>query len=199
MSVITRKVKPYYESVIEPIVRIAQERNINPNLITVGGFVLTCIGSLFLYFELFFLSILLLVAGALADSIDGAIARKTGKVSKFGAFLDSTFDRFSDALPFTALGVRYASAGDEVGTFLSFTALISSFGVSYTRARAESLGVVGLGGVFERTERWIVLISSLLLGIPKAGLFLITAGSIFTVFQRIVHTKKALEGKDEHF
>jgi len=195
MSVITRKLKPYYEGFIEPIVNYFKDSRIHPNFITLFGFLSIGIGSAFIYAQSYFLALLFLVIGALADSMDGSLARKTGKVSKFGAFLDSTVDRFSDALPFTAFGVYYASVKDEVGALLAFLSLISSFGVSYTRARAESLGVYGLGGIFERTERWIVLILGILLGWVKLGLFVIFIGSSITVVQRVYETKKALEGE----
>ncbi|AAC07423.1 CDP-alcohol phosphatidyltransferase family protein [Aquifex aeolicus] len=195
MSLLTRRLKPYYEELLEPLVNFFGKYNVSPNLITLFGLFLVGLGSFFLYLENLILAFLLLLLGALADSIDGALARRLNLKTEFGAFLDSTVDRFSDALPFTALGVHYASYGDETGVLLSFLALISSFGVSYTRARAESLGVYGLGGVFERTERWIVLLGSILLGLLKLGLFIITLGSLITVFQRVYETKKALEVK----
>jgi len=193
MSAVIRKLKPYYESLIEPLVNYFGNSGIHPNFITLFGFLSVGIGSVFIYTQNYFLALLFLVIGALADSVDGSLARKTGRVSKFGAFLDSTVDRFSDALPFTAFGVYYASVKDEVGTLLAFLSLISSFGVSYTRARAESLGVYGLGGIFERTERWIVLILGILLGLVKFGLFVIFIGSSITIVQRVYETKKALE------
>jgi len=168
---------------------------IHPNFITLFGFLSVGTGSVFIYTQNYLLAFLFLVIGALADSVDGSLARKTGRVSKFGAFLDSTVDRFSDALPFIAFGVYYASVKDEIGTLLAFLSLISSFGVSYTRARAESLGVYGLGGIFERAERWIVLILGILLGLVKLGLFVIFIGSCITVIQRVYETKKALEGE----
>ncbi|NPB08283.1 MAG: CDP-alcohol phosphatidyltransferase family protein [Aquificae bacterium] len=193
MSLLTRRIKPFYETLLEPVVRVAQRMNLNPNWVTFLGLLLTAVGSFFLYLDYALAGVALLAVGALTDSVDGAIARRTGRVTPFGAFLDSTFDRLSDAFPFTALGVRYASQGDELGTFLSFTALFTSFGVSYTRARAESLGVKGMGGLFERTERWIVLLLALVSGFVEAGLTLITIGSTFTVIQRILYTKKFLE------
>jgi len=195
MSLLTRRLKPYYEELLDPLVNFFGKYRVSPNLVTLSGFAFVCIGSFFLYKGSIFPAFIFLLLGALADSVDGAIARRLNLKTDFGAFLDSTVDRFSDALPFTALGVHYASYGDEVGVFLSFSALISSFGVSYTRARAESLGVYGLGGAFERTERWVVLLGSVLLGLFKLGLFIITVGSLITVFQRVLATKKALEVK----
>lgn len=195
MSLLSRRLKPYYEELLEPLINLFGKYKVNPNLITLLGLLFVVIGSLLLYFGNIFLAFIFLLLGALADSVDGALARRLNLKTTFGAFLDSTVDRFSDALPFTAFGVYYASYGDKVGTLLSFLALISSFGVSYTRARAESLGVYGLGGAFERTERWIVLLGSIILGLFKIGLFIITVGSLITVLQRITETKRALEVK----
>ncbi|RUM28707.1 MAG: CDP-alcohol phosphatidyltransferase family protein [Aquifex sp.] len=195
MSLLSRRLKPYYEELLEPLINLFGKYKVNPNLITLLGLLFVGIGSLLLYSGNIFLAFIFLLLGALADSVDGALARRLNLKTKFGAFLDSTVDRFSDALPFTAFGVYYASYGDKVGTLLSFLALISSFGVSYTRARAESLGVYGLGGAFERTERWIVLLGSIILGLFKIGLFIITVGSLITVLQRISETKRALEVK----
>ena len=195
MSFLTRRLKPFYEELLTPLTTFAQRLNLSPSAVTVGGFILACVGSYFLYLGNVLLGILFLILGAFADSIDGAIARRSNRVSPFGAFLDSTMDRFSDAAPFTALGLKFSNHADEVGVLLSFLALISSFGVSYTRARAESLGVQGLGGMFERTERWVVLILGLLTGFVKEALFIIFVGSTLTIIQRILETKRKLGGR----
>jgi len=158
MSFVTREVKPYFERSISPVVEFLSAHRIHPNLITFAGFLLVLLGSIALYYKLLVVAFLLLGAGALLDAIDGAVARRMDLNSDLGAFLDSTVDRFSDALPFLALGVMYAGEGEPAGVCLSFLALIGSYGVSYTRARAEALGVFGIGGVFERAERWIVLL-----------------------------------------
>lgn len=194
MSFLTRRLKPYYEELVSPLTSFAQKLNLSPSAITIGGFILACLGSYFLYFGNSFLGTFLLVLGAFADSVDGAIARRSKKVSPFGAFLDSTMDRFSDGAPFVALGLTFANHSDKFGLFLSFLALISSFGVSYAKARAESLGVKELGGAFERTERWVVLILGLLTGFVKEALFIIFVGSTITVVQRVLETKKKLGG-----
>ncbi|GAB6065849.1 CDP-alcohol phosphatidyltransferase family protein [Aquifex pyrophilus] len=193
MSVLTRRLKPYYEELVTPLITLLERKNVNPNYITLFGLFSVGFGSLFLYLEDTLLALLFLVLGALADSLDGALARRTNRASPFGAFLDSTSDRFSDAFPFTAMGVNFSSKGDELGTLLSFLALTASFGVSYTRARAEGLGVYGLGGLFERTERWVVLLVGILLGLWKLALLVIFVGSLITVIQRVRETKRALE------
>jgi len=192
MSFVSREFKPYFERSIHPIVDFLSERGVHPNLITLAGFFLIALGSLFLYYGANFIAFLLLSVGALLDAIDGAVARRRGLESEFGAFLDSTVDRFSDAMPFLALGLMYSDLGEPAGVGLSFLALLGSYGVSYTRARAESLGVYGIGGVFERTERWITLLLGIIFDLIPLALLIIFLGGMATTFQRIYEVKKNL-------
>ncbi len=195
MSFVSRGVKPYFEKSVEPIVDFISQRGIHPNLITLSGLILVALGSLALYSELNVLALLFLGAGALLDAVDGAVARRMELQSDFGAFLDSTVDRFSDSLPFIALGALYAQMGEVAGVLLAFLSLVGSYGVSYTRARAESLGVFGIGGLFERTERWIVLLVGIAVDLIPLALLIIAVGSFATTLQRVYEVKKALEGR----
>jgi len=192
MSFISREVKPYFEKSIEPFVEFLSRKNVRPNHITVAGLLLVGAGSLFLYTGFTLPSLILLGAGALLDAVDGSLARKTDSHSEFGAFLDSTTDRVADALPFLALGVMYSQEAEVLGTLLSFLALIGSYGVSYTKARAEALGVYGLGGLFERTERWVVLLVGIAVDMIFVALFVIIVGSIFTILQRVYEVMRSL-------
>lgn len=193
MSFVSREVKPYFERSITPLADFLAQKKVHPNYITLSGFGVIGVGSYTLYQELYLISFLLLGFGALLDAVDGAVARKMGVVSEFGAFLDSTVDRFSDALPFIALGLLYTSQGEIWGVALSFLALIGSYGVSYTRARAEGLGVYGIGGFFERTERWITLLLGIALELIPLALLVITIGGLLTTGQRVYEVKKTLE------
>ena len=193
MSFLSREIKPYVERTLYPVVDMLSSKGIHPNLITLSGFLLVAVGSLALYYDLKVVALILLCGGAFLDAIDGAVARRSGVESEFGAFLDSTIDRFSDALPFIALSFLYASRGEVEGVFLSFTSLVASFGVSYTKARAESLGVYGIGGVFERTERWLVLVIGIALDMIPLALIVISVGGLATTLQRVYEVKKALD------
>ncbi len=193
MSFLSREIKPYVERTLYPVVDMLSSKGIHPNLITLGGFFLVAIGSLALYYDLKVIALVLLCGGAFLDAIDGAVARRSGVESEFGAFLDSTVDRFSDALPFIALSLLYTSRGEAEGVFLSFTSLVASFGVSYTKARAESLGVYGIGGVFERTERWLVLVIGIALDMIPLALIVISVGGLATTLQRVYEVKKTLD------
>ena len=193
MSFVSRGVKPYFERSITPVVDFLSQRRVHPNLITLGGLLLVGLGSVALYAELKVLALLLLGTGALLDAIDGAVARRMELQSDFGAFLDSTVDRISDSLPFISLGTLYAEMGEPAGVLLSFLSLVGSYSVSYARARAESIGVFGIGGLFERTERWIVLLLGVALDLVPLALLVITLGSFITAGQRIYEVKKVLD------
>ena len=190
MSFISREFKPFFERSIAPLVVFLSDRGVHPNLITLAGFLLILVGSVALYYKLLLVSFILLGTGAVLDAVDGAVARRMGVHSEFGSFLDSTVDRFSDSLPFLSLGFLYAEEGEPYGTLMAFLALVGSFGVSYTRAKAEALGVYGIGGVFERTERWITLLLGILLDLIPLALLVIAVGGIGTTLQRMYEVRK---------
>ncbi len=192
MSFVTREFKPFLERGLSPLIEFLASKKVNPNLITLAGFFLILLGSVALFYGLKVTALFLLGAGAVLDALDGAVARRMGVDSEFGAFLDSTVDRFSDALPFLFLAVRYGSEGEPWGVALSVLSLIASFGVSYSRARAEALGIYGLGGVFERTERWIVLLVGVALDLIPLALAVIFLGATLTTLQRIGEVRKTI-------
>ncbi len=197
MSFVTREFKPYFERSLTPVVDFLASRGVHPNAVTLTGFGLIGLGSLTLYYELYPVALVLLSVGAVLDALDGAVARRLELESEFGAFLDSTVDRFSDALPFLALALLYANHGEPYGVALAFLSMVASFGVSYTRARAESLGIYGIGGVFERTERWIILLLGILLDLIPFALLIVFVGGLLTTFQRIYEVKKSLERRHQ--
>ncbi len=193
MSFVSRELKPYFERSITPVVDFLSSSGVHPNVVTFSGFLLIALGSLALYHDFSLIALILMGVGALLDAVDGALARRLGLESDFGAFLDSTVDRLSDSLPFLSLALVYAQMGEPAGVGLSILALVGSYGVSYTRAKAESLGVYGIGGVFERTERWIVLLLGILLDLIPLALLFIFVGGIATTLQRVYEVKKSLD------
>ena len=193
MSFVSREIKPYFEKSLSPLIEFLAHRRVSPNLLTLLGFSLVALGSVLLLYRADAVALVLLTVGALLDALDGAVARRLGMDSEFGAFLDSTIDRFSDALPFLSIAVVYGAEGEPWGVALSALALVASFGVSYSRARAESLGVYGIGGLFERTERWIVLLAGIALGLVPLALTVISIGGIVTVAQRVYEVRRVLE------
>jgi len=183
LSELIKQIKPVFEEKVSPIVQILNKINVSPNLLTVSGVLFIAIGSYFLYLGNFIVAGLFLTIGNLCDALDGALARRFGKTSVFGAFLDSVVDRISDFLPLIALALVYKE--NTFYLLLILVAIVSSFMVSYTRARGEGLGIKCTVGVLERAERSIVLIVFTFLHIPILAVIIIALGSLITTFQRI--------------
>ncbi len=192
MSSFVKSLKPTFEKAIYPILVFLKEKNINPNAISLGGVIVISIGSFLIYKGYNHIGAIILFLGGLFDALDGAFARFTNKSSSFGAFLDSTIDRISDALPIGAMILFFSKAQDIEGVFLGLLALVFSFSVSYTKARSHSLGVDIPVGVFERTERFIVIALSIFFGFYKLGLLIVGIGAFYTTLERIFYAKKHL-------
>ena len=159
--------------------------HISANALTIIGFLIV-VGAawLILINEQLWAGIVML-AGSLVDTIDGAVARLTGKTGKFGAMLDSTLDRLSEGAILLALVYVFAADGLPWMASLAAGALLFSFMVSYVRARAEGLGISCSEGWFTRVERVVILSLGLITGYIVIALALITALSIFTFLQRL--------------
>ena len=142
-----------------------------------------------------------IVIGAMGalDALDGAVARASGEVKPFGAFLDSVSDRYSELAIYAALSWYFSSAQNSLGVLLSFLAMGGSVLVSYTRARAEGLGMETKVGILTRVERMIVIVPSMILGFPLVGVGIVAVLANITALQRIVHvwqqTKDLGEGE----
>jgi len=138
--------------------------------------------------------ILVLVAG-LFDILDGALARFTNKTTVFGGFLDSTFDRLSEAVVFIGVLILYAPLGDVLMVAVIFVAMIGSFLTSYVRARAEGLGLACSVGLFTRAERVIILCLGLLFDKILIALAILVILSFTTVGQRLFHVWQQTRNK----
>ncbi len=159
---------------------------ISPNALTLIGFVLTACVALILASGALFWGGLLLILAALFDTLDGALARQTGKTSIFGAFLDSTVDRYSEAITLIALIYFYSAQPDgRLPVMLLAFTLVGSLMVSYARARAEAVGIECKEGFFQRTERIIVLIVGLVTGWMLPVLWILAIFTNATAVQRI--------------
>ena len=178
----------------EPAVRLLARTPITPSVITWFGFLLA-VGAAVLIItgHLLAAGFVVLIAGFF-DILDGALARYTNRVTHFGAVLDSTLDRLSEAVLLLGILVLYAGEQSITGILLVGAALIGSLLVSYIRARAEALGLECQVGLFTRAERVIVLALGLLLNqIDNAliiALAIIVVFSFFTVGQRLVYVWK---------
>lgn len=172
---------------LSPVVRSIQ---INPNGLTIIGFITTSIAAIIIPFHLT-IGGLLIMLGGIFDMLDGVSARVNGRVTRFGAFLDSLLDRYSDALLFLSIAWYLASRGDHSGAFLSIGSMLGAFFVSYARARAEGLSIDGKIGIMERPERIILLIIGTLTGWLVPVLWIIFVFTQVTVIQRAYVVWKA--------
>jgi CDP-diacylglycerol--glycerol-3-phosphate 3-phosphatidyltransferase len=132
--------------------------------------------------------LVVLLSGAL-DGLDGTVARLQGKSSKFGAFLDSTCDRWSELFLFGGLSLYFALSANVAGVILTYAAAAGSVMVSYVKARAEGLGMECKVGLLTRMERYFVLCPALLLNLPLWGVGLVALLGNFTALQRMWHVR----------
>jgi CDP-diacylglycerol--glycerol-3-phosphate 3-phosphatidyltransferase len=185
----TRKV--IAERFTQPIVRLISRTPLTPNTITWLGFCLTVIaGALIVTGHLMAAGVVVLVAGFF-DMLDGALARVTERITSFGAILDSTLDRLSEAVLLLSLLAVFVREEQVVGNLLAGIALLGSLMVSYIRARMEGLGIKCQAGLFTRPERVIILALGLLLSQFDHALIValgvITFFSFYTVVERLVY------------
>jgi CDP-diacylglycerol--glycerol-3-phosphate 3-phosphatidyltransferase len=177
---------------------------VTPNALTASGVLLCAAASVLVYFEyrneilFFWVGAVVFVVGSLLDILDGALARLSGKGTPFGAFLDSTTDRVSEGFMLGSIALVFHRHGNEVALAFAFTAVAGSFLVSYTRARAEALGLKGDVGIGSRAERVVVITAGLVLGpwgvLPWAIYFL-AATAWFTVGQRVWSVRAQLRAR----
>ncbi len=152
---------------------------INANAVTLIGFLLAVVVAWFAATGQFLVAGIIGIPAALFDMIDGAVARRTGKVSDRGALLDSTFDRLSEAAVLLGLLYFYSTESDfdRTAIILAFLAFVGSIMVSYIRARAEGLGYQGTSGFLTRPERVVIMTVALLVGQPIWALWILAIGT----------------------
>jgi CDP-diacylglycerol--glycerol-3-phosphate 3-phosphatidyltransferase len=174
---------------------------VTPNALTTAG-VSLCLGAAVLaYFEyrneflFYWLAAVVFVVGSILDILDGALARAGGKTTPFGSFLDSTTDRVGEGAMLGAIALIFSRHGNEVALGATVAAIAGSFLVSYTRAKAEALGLRGDVGFGSRAERVVVITAGLVLapwGALQWAIYLLTATAWLTVLQRILHVRRQL-------
>ena len=187
MGEIERRSKRLAETLIGPLARAG----VTANHMTIAGFFAAIpVAALIATDDLVVGGILLLIASAF-DTLDGAVARVRDEVTEFGAFLDSTLDRYVEVAYFGALIWLFLERDDAAGVILSFVVLSGSIMVSYTRARAEGLGLYGKVGVLQRPERLILLGIALIFSgwMLLPVLWAMAVVTNFTVLQRILHVR----------
>jgi phosphatidylglycerophosphate synthase len=169
MSVVPATFRSRVRAGVEPIARLFGRVGLTPNMLTLIGFGIAIIGAYFAATQSWLIAGLVVAFGAIFDLFDGALARATNKTSNFGAFLDSTMDRAGEAVVYIGIAIGLLAGQDlpQVGAVVTLTAMAAGFMVSYTRARAESLGFSpGSGmaavGLAPREVRTFILVVGLL-------------------------------------
>jgi CDP-diacylglycerol--glycerol-3-phosphate 3-phosphatidyltransferase len=177
------------------------ESRLTPNAISMTGLFLNVVAAVLVFEEKFFLGGLAFIIGSIMDTLDGRYSRMSGKGTPFGAFLDSTLDRIEEGIVLTAVAIVFSREGNDVAVAAVVLTVLLSLMVSYTRARAEALGVECKVGLATRAVR-VVILSAGLVFAKGAGLgdFELLAPAIyamavltgFTVLQRVFHVRSAL-------
>jgi CDP-diacylglycerol--glycerol-3-phosphate 3-phosphatidyltransferase len=177
------------------------ESRLTPNAISLTGLVGNLIAAALVWQEYFFLGGVAFILGSIMDTLDGRYSRMSGKGTPFGAFLDSTLDRIEEGIVLTAVAAYFASQEDQLAVAAVVVAVLASLMVSYTRARAEALGVECKVGIASRAVR-VVILSAGLVFAKGAGIFdvellapavyVLAVLSTITVFQRIFHVRREL-------
>ena len=171
--------------IVYPLARFVGRTGLSPNAVTVIGFLFAVVVAAVLAQGQVRLAGMLLIPAAIVDAIDGAMARVLDRTTRFGAFLDSTLDRLSEAALFLGALIYVSREGTSTEIILVYVTIVGSLMVSYTRARAEGLGIAVKGGFFTRFERIAVLIIALILNQLTVALWVLAPLTSLTVIQRV--------------
>ncbi len=178
-------------SVTRPLVAALAKTPITPNALTWAGLAIAIVAAVLIGSGRLFAAGFVVLGGSLFDMLDGALARGTGRITRFGAFLDSTLDRTSEGVVLIGLLAFYAAGGSVAGVVVVGLVWLTSMLVSYIRARAEAIQLDCEVGVFTRAERVFLLVLGLLLSSLGSALLIIlliiAALSLVTVTQRLHH------------
>jgi len=177
------------------------ESRLTPNAISLTGFVLNVVAAVLVWQGYYFMGGVAFIVGSVCDTLDGRYSRMSGKGSQFGAFLDSTLDRVEEGIVLTAVAVRFTKAHNEAAVAAVVIGVVASLMVSYTRARAEALGVENKGGIATRAVRVVILSIGLVFAkgaslgnfeLLEPAIYVLAGLSVITVVQRIWHVRSAL-------
>ncbi len=178
------------KGVIDPVAAFINRLGITPNMLTLTGLLGNIVAAVFLSQGSFLVGGLIVLLVGPLDALDGALARLRGEPSRFGAFVDSVTDRYSELFIFGGLMLHYLQHSDWLWAGVVYAAAAGSILVSYTRARAEGVGFSAKCGLLTRAERFAILIPSLVFNFAEIGVALIAVFANFTALQRIYHVRE---------
>ena len=172
---------------LDPLVNVLVKGRVHPNSLTLAGFVITCMAAVAFYKGSMRTGGLLILLGGICDTLDGKLARSIGKANRSGALLDSVVDRYSEFVMFIGIAAYFIISKNYVVLLGTFMALCGSFMVSYTRARAESLGFQSKKGMAQRAERLVFLGLGALIHpmVFKLAIWLVAILANITALQRL--------------
>lgn len=182
------------------------ESRLTPNAISMVGLVGNLVAAVLVVEGAFVWAGIAFIVGSVMDTLDGRYSRMSGKGTLFGAFLDSTLDRIEEGLVLTAIAWHFADSGDSVAAAACVYTVLGSLMVSYTRARAEALGVQCTVGIATRPVRVVILSIGLLFAqglwlgdfsLLAPAVYLMAALTTITVFQRVWHVRRALKAEED--
>jgi CDP-diacylglycerol--glycerol-3-phosphate 3-phosphatidyltransferase len=177
------------------------ESRLTPNAISLTGFALNLAAAALVVDRLFFLAGVAFIVGSIMDTLDGRYSRMSGKGTPFGAFLDSTLDRLEEGIVLTAVAAYFASRHDQLAVAAVVAAVLFSLMVSYTRARAEALGVACKVGLATRPVRVVILSAGLVFArgaslghfqLLAPAVYVLAVLAVVTTAQRILHVRREL-------
>jgi phosphatidylinositol phosphate synthase len=177
------------------------ESRLTPNAISLTGLVLNVLAAVLVWERLMFLGGVAFIVGSTMDTLDGRYSRMSGKGTPFGAFLDSTLDRVEEGIVLTAVAGNFALEGNRLAAAAVVAAVLASLMVSYTRARAEALGVECKVGIATRPVRVVILAIGLVFAngaslgdfeLLQPAVYVLAALSLITVAQRVWHVRSQL-------
>lgn len=175
------------DRVVVPVARGLARMGATANGLTLSGMVMVVAGAVLAASGRLVAGGLVIAAGALTDAVDGAVARIRGSAGRYGGFLDSVCDRISDAAVLGA--VVWLVRDDPAATAAGLVALVGALVTSYVRAKAEAVGFTASVGIIERPERLLIAVPALVFGAPAVAAWVLAAGSVITVGQRLVSVR----------
>lgn len=183
----TRLRRLFSQTVEGPSVTALARLGVTPNQLTVLGLLIAGVAAYLMAKGWFLPAGLVLLSSGFFDLLDGALARRTGQATPFGAVLDSVSDRVAEAAVFLGLLLFYQARDNGGAVTLCYVALVTSFMVSYARSRAEAVGATGAVGFAGRAERILILSIALIVGYPVPALGVISALAAITFIHRVYH------------